>query len=142
MAWRGQQSRRGKQTHRGDAVGVKIPIKNRERGARMITEHGRIERKAREYDDEQTDARQAQSQRPAHCDPLSIELDWENQRDEEQRCTAEERELCISSRAGERRAFEQHSKPQKRRHPKRRGYHARNTARISAANELIHQIKV
>src|SRR5437867_8946664 len=107
MARRRQQSRGGEQTHRRDAVSVKIPIKNRERGALMITEHGRIEREPGEYDDEKTDARQAQSrmrhamkqpakrrafQRPAHRDPLAIELDRENQRDEEQRCTAEERE--------------------------------------------------
>src|SRR5260370_42203603 len=98
MARRRQQSRGGEQTHCRDAVGVKIPVKNRERGARMIAEHSWIDGEAHEYDDEQSDARQTQSrmrdatkepakrcalQSPAHGDPLSIELDWKNQRDEE-----------------------------------------------------------
>src|SRR5260370_24629235 len=93
MARRSKQSRGGEQTRRGDAVGVKIPIENRKCGARMITEHGRVEREACEYDDEQSDASQAQSrmrhatkkpaksgafQRPADGAPWSVELDREN----------------------------------------------------------------
>src|SRR6266436_2230564 len=106
MARRSEQSRGSEQTHRCDAVGVKVPIKNRERGTRMITEHGRIEGKAHKHKHEQSDASQAQSrmrhatkkpakrcalQRPAHRDPLAIKLDWENQRNEKQRGAAEER---------------------------------------------------
>src|SRR5437899_1758122 len=157
MVRRRQQSCGGEQTHRRDAVGVKIPVKNRERGARMITEHGWIEREAPEYSDEQSDTRQSQSrmrnatkkpakrcafQGPSDCDPLSIKLDWENQRNEEQRGAAEERHLCISSRVGERCAFEQHEQPDQRRHRKRSRHQTWNCAGISVANELIHEIKM
>src|SRR5207247_10057604 len=107
----------------GDALGVKIPSKNRNCGARVKTAHGRIEREAREHGDEQTDAHQAQSrvrhamkkpakrcafQRPTDRDPLAIELGRENQRDEKQGGSAKERQLRIACRTRERCAFEQH----------------------------------
>jgi hypothetical protein len=89
----------------------------------MITEHGWIERQANEYNHEQTNTRQTQPgmrhpkkepaqrcafQRPTDCDPLSIELDRENQCDEKQRSAAEERQLRVAYLACERCAFHQH----------------------------------
>ena len=86
----------------------------------MITEHGWIERQPNEYDDEQTNTRQTQPrmwhpkkepaqrcafQGPTHCDPLSIELDRENQCDEKQRSAAEERQLRVTCLARDWRAF-------------------------------------
>src|SRR5881227_898409 len=116
MAWRREETRCREQTHCRDTVGVKVPIENWERSARMITQDSGIEGKARKHNHEQNDTCKAQSrmrdatkqpakrcafQGPAHRDPLSIKLDWENQGNEEQRCASKERELCTSGRAGE-----------------------------------------
>src|SRR5437763_16971789 len=154
MAWRREETRCREQTHCRDAVGVKIPIKNWERSARMITQHSRIEGKARKHNHEQNDTCQAQSrmrdatkqpakrcafQGPAHCDPLSIKLDRENQRDEEQRCASKQRELRISSRARDRRAFEPDKKSAKRGHRTCQGYETRDAARITAADDFRQQ---
>src|SRR4029077_13573768 len=87
-------------------------------------------------------AKRCPFQRPAHGDPLSLELDWKNQRDEEQRSASEERHLCIARRTGERCVFEQHSESQKQRQSKRRWHKAGNCVRISCANDVKHQIKV
>src|SRR6266436_7819201 len=72
----------------------------------MIAEHGRVQRKARKHHDEQADACETQSRmrhameepaerrtfhRPANSDPLAVELDRENERDEKQRRAAEKR---------------------------------------------------
>src|SRR5438093_12059243 len=133
MAWRREETRCREQTHGRDTVGVKVPIENWERSARMITQHSGIEGKARKHNHEQNDTCQAQSrmrdatkqpakrcafQGPAHRDPLSIKLDRENQRDEEQRGTSKQSELRISGRAGERYAFKQHKESEERGHSK------------------------
>ena len=83
----------------------------------MIAEHSRIERESYKYDQEQSDASQAQSrmrhamkkpakrytfQGPPHGDPLPIKLDRENQRDKKQRGASEQRQLGIPRRARER----------------------------------------
>src|SRR5206468_7087198 len=127
---------------RRDAVSVEIPIQNRRRSARMITEHGWIEGEAREYNYEQGDTREPKSsvrnamkkpaeccafQRPANRDPLSIELDRENQRDEEKRCATEERELRVARGTVERCALQQNEKPQQRRYSERRRDETRNS---------------
>src|SRR5207245_9650107 len=103
MARRREQSRGDEQTHRRNAVGIKIPVQNGERGARMITQHCWIEREAYEHDSEQSDAGQSKSrmwhaaEKPAECcafqsptnsDPFSIELDRKDQRNEKQRRAA------------------------------------------------------
>ena len=126
-------------------------------GTRMITQYGRIEGKSRKDNYEQNDACEAQSrmrhtmkepakrcalQGPAHRDPLSIELDRENQRDEEQRCASKERELRVSGRAGERCAFKQHKKSEERWQSKCEGHETGDAARIRAADDVIHQIKI
>src|SRR5882724_12624121 len=94
----------------------------------MITQHGRIEGKPRKDNRKQNDTCQAQSrmrdstkqpakrctlQGPRHGDPLSIKLDWENQRNEEQRCASKECELRISGRTGLRCAFKHHKKSER-----------------------------
>src|SRR5436309_7774348 len=157
MARRREQSCAGEQTHCRDAVGVKIPIKNRECDARMIIEHCRIQGETRKYNDEQNDASEAQSrmwhptkkpaercafQRPAHRDPLAIKFDWENQRNEKQRGAAEQCELRISSRATERSGLKQDEQPEQRRYRKCGRHETRNPGWICSANELIHEIKV
>src|SRR5882724_306177 len=81
-------------------------------------------------------------QSPTNSDPLSIELDRENQRNEKQRRAAEESELRITCRAGERWAFEQYEQSEQRRHRKCSGHETRNPVRIRGANQLIDQIKV
>src|SRR5260370_28228671 len=123
----------------------------------MIAEHGRVQRKARKHQDEQADACETQSwmrqameepaercafQRPANSDPLAVELDWKNQRDEKQRRAAEKRELRITRRAVERRALEKHEKSKKRRQRKCRGHQTDDAAWMRGVNELIHQVKV
>src|SRR5207249_9846436 len=123
----------------------------------MVIQHGRIEGKSRKDSHEQNETCQAQSrmrdamkqpakrctlQGPPHRDPLSIKLDWENQRDEEQRCASKKRELRISGRATECCAFKQHKKSEERRQSKCQGYETRDMARISAADDLIHQVKM
>ena len=98
MTRRGEQARGNEQANRRDPVGVKIPVPDRHRRARMITEHRRIERKADEHDAEQNNSSDAQPrmrhtakqpakrrafQRPAQRDPLSIKGDRKDQRDKE-----------------------------------------------------------
>src|SRR6266566_7078006 len=81
-------------------------------------------------------------QSPTNSDPFLLELDRKNQRNEKQRRTAEERELRIACRAGERFAFEQHEQSEQRRQRKCGRHKTRNPVRIRSANQLIHQIKV
>ena len=86
----------------------------------MVTQCGWIECQANEDNDEQTDAKQTQPamrhtmkepaercafQRPIYRDPLSIELNREDECDEKQRRTAEKRQLRVACRARERCAF-------------------------------------
>src|SRR5262249_4766639 len=93
MTRRSEQSRGREQARCRDAVGVKVPIKNWERGTRMISQYGRGQGKAHKDNHEQNDACQAQPwmrdamkepakccalQGPAHRDPLLIELNREN----------------------------------------------------------------
>src|SRR5438874_11052599 len=152
MARRREQSCAGEQAHCRDAVGVKIPIKNRECGARMIIEHCRIQAETRKYNDEQTDASETQSgmwhptkkpaercafQRPAYRDPLAIKFDWENQRNEKESGATEERELRISGRASEWCRFEQQEEREQRRYRKCRRHEARNPVRIRSSNQLV-----
>src|SRR5436190_4060538 len=157
MPRRREQLGSSEQTDCRNAVGVKIPVKNRERGARMITEHGWIESEAREHGHEQCNAGQSQSwmrdtmkkpaercafQGPANGDPLSIELDRKNQRNEKQRRTAEERQLRIAGRADERCGFEQYEQSEQRRHRKCGRHETRDPVRVGSANQLIQEVKV
>ena len=57
MARRSQKFGPGEKGNGHQAVGVEIPIEDRQRGARMISEHSRIEREADERGDKQTGAR-------------------------------------------------------------------------------------
>src|SRR5216117_1893390 len=117
----GASSRAAVNMHAAYPVGVKIPVENREGGARMIAEHSRIERESYKYDQEQSEASQAQSrmrhamkkpakrcafQGPPHRDPLPVKLDRENQRDEKQRGASKQRQLGIPRSARERCALE------------------------------------
>src|SRR6516164_480182 len=79
---------------------------------------------------------------PTHCTPLSIELDWENQCNEQQRSAAEERQLRVACLAGERCAFQQEEQS-KQCWQRKCGWHETgNSARVRSANELVDKIKV
>src|SRR5207244_11887742 len=75
------------------------------------------------------------SQSPTNSDPFSLELDRENQRNEKQRRTAEERELRIACRAGERFAFEQHEQSEQRRQRKCRS--EEHTSELQSPDQLV-----
>ena len=108
MTRRGQKFGADKKRHDHQTVGVKIPVDNRQRGARMIAQDGGIERQPREGGDEQTDPDPAQTrmrntlekpekrrpfQSPADGDPLALKLDGKNQGNEKQSHAAEPGQL-------------------------------------------------
>src|ERR1044071_3080868 len=123
----------------------------------MVTQHGRIKGKAREYNREQNHTGEAQArvrdttkqpakncalQGPTHCDPLSIELDRENQRDEEQGRPSKESKLRISGLSGGWCALEQNKKSKERRQRKCQWHETGDPARISVSHKVIHQVKI
>jgi hypothetical protein len=91
-----------------ETVGVEIPVEDRDVSARVIREDGAVEREAEEDDDEQDDAGGAEAgmrnavkqpqeggalERPGDGEPLTFELDGENEGQKEECDAAEPGEL-------------------------------------------------
>ena len=118
----------------------------------MIFEHGGIEREPDERGDEQADAGQPQTrmrhamkqpqqrhafQRPADGDPLPVELDRENQRDEKQRHAAEPGQLGHARFVFGGNCFQDDDQAQQSGNRKRRGQQSHELIRIDGGYETV-----
>ena len=111
MPGRSQKQTSSKKADCYNSVGVEIPIKNRCRGAGVIAEYCGIQRQARKRDNKQSDASEAQTgmrhtmkkpakgcafERPRNRNPLPLELDRENERNEKQGRAPEQPKMSFS----------------------------------------------
>src|SRR5439155_14548554 len=102
-----EQAGTGELTKGNDSVSIQVPVPDGRAGSAIFGDHPWIQGEAREADHQQAKANDAKPrmghaleepqqgcalQGPAERDPLALELNWENQRDEKERCPAEQRQ--------------------------------------------------
>src|SRR5437667_6933807 len=79
---------------------------------------------------------------PAKSDPLPVELNRKNKRDEKQRSAPKQCELRISRRALCRRALQENNQPEERWQGERRRHQAQHAVGITGAHHIIDEKEV